>query len=1018
MEVRLLGPLEVTQDGAPRPIGARLQRAVLAVLVLARGQVVPAERLADLLWGDHPPPKVSASLHTAVAHLRRALEPDRAPRTGSSVLVTAPPGYRVPREAVDVDADRFERLLAEAGPLLGTDDARAAGLLERALDLWRGPALAEFADEPFARADAERLETLRLTAVEQHAAAVLLAGDAARAVAALQVHVAAHPLREQARATLARALYLDGRQAQSLALLQEGRRLLREELGLDPGPELRRLEQQVLDQDPALQLVPRRPAVPRPAAPRPALPESPLAGRDAELAALRSWVDTARAGTGGVVLLTGDAGIGKTALLRALRRMVVDAGGTARAATCRDGRSAAPFSPVLQLIRDAAAEAGPAGRTRIAAALGPLRDLLPTPEGADTAAAGGAGADPAMVLVHLRDALTVSLGRDPGTSGSPPALLAVDDLHLADPATLQLLGGVAARAAEEPTVLALALRRGEGADDPVLAEFLATVGRSPRVLRLDLPALPEEALARLVSAEAPGSSAADATALARRAAGNPFFALELARGAAAAPSGGGSASAVPPAVADVLRSRVLRLPAPGADLLAAAAVAGRPLPVDDLAAVTDCAVGTALDALEAAERARLVVDTDDGIALVHALLAEAVLDGLPGTRCARLHRALAERLAVRHGDDPEQASRIAAHHLAARALDGGAAAVPWLERAADHALTVSALEPLRDAAERLLTVLPASGSPDRERAELRARSRIAYVDAWARGYDSPAIREYCRLVNAWHPPRPARPDDAELLWTATLLHCQVGRLDDADRTVARMAEVAAEVADPTATYLTADMAAVVRWMQGRPDDALEQLDRAEEAVAGGGVDLRRSLAFSPPTRIAVVRGLALWSLGRRPEAYSAMAAALAAADAAGLGAAGFARRWALVLALLDGDVERVRALVTRRMDEPGWERLRYPAAVVGFARGWLQARDGDPRTGLAAMRAAHAELVEQSLTAGRSVFLALLAEVALAAGDPAQALAYCDAGESVAERGERVGLPALARVRAAATAAL
>ena len=1020
MLVRVLGPLEVSQDGVPRPIGARLQRAVLTVLVLARGQVVPADRLADLLWGDSPPPKVTSSLHTTVAHLRRALEPDRAPRSPSSVVVTAPPGYRVPREAVDVDADRFERLLAEARPLLGSDDARAAGLLEQALDLWRGPALAEFAEEAFARTDAERLETLRLGAVEQYATALLHLGDLPRAVATLQAHVAAHPMREQARAQLARALYLDGRQGQALSVLQEGRRLLRDELGLDPGPELRRLEQQILDQDPALRPVAPRAVTPAgPAVPTTTAPAVHLAGRGAELAALEAWVAAAAAGTGGVVLVTGDAGIGKTAILGALRRMVLARAGVVREVTCRGGRSAPPFWPALQLIRNAAADADAPGRARLIASLGPLRGLLPARGDAAVAEPATGGVDPAMVLVHLGDALAAALSRDGAERPGPPALLAVDDLHLADAATLRLLGGVAARAADEPTVVALALRSGEGGDDPALVDLLATVGRLPRVLRLDLRALPEEAVLGLVTAEAPpGLSPDDLAAIVRRAEGNPFFALEIARAAGAPRTPGADRAGVPPAVSDVLRSRVLRLPDPGPDLLAAAAVANRPVTAEDLAAVTGSPLDAALDALEAAEQSRLVVGTGGGgIVLAHALLADALRAGLPGTRSARLHRALAERLAERCGDDPEQASRIAAHHLAARAIDGGAAAVPWLERAADHALTVSALEPLRDAAEQLLSVLPGSGGPDRVRTELRARSRLAYVDAWDRGYDSPAIREYCRSVNAWQLPRPARPDDAELLWTATLLHCQVGRLDDADRTVTRMATVAAEVGDPTADYLTADMTAVVRWMQGRPAEALEQVDRAEAAVATGGVDLRRSLAFSPPTRIAVLRGLALWSLGRGEEASAAMSAALRVAEAAGLGAAGFARRWALVLALLDRDAERVRALVARRMEDPGWERLRYPAAVVRFAEGWLRARDGDPGQGLADMRAAHAALVEQSLTAGRSVFLGLLAEVALTAGDPAQALAFCDAAWAVAERGERFGLAALERVRASAAAA-
>ena len=249
MEVRVLGPLEVRLQGSSVPLGARMERALLTILVLEAGRVVAADRLTDLLWDGEPPPKAAAALHTKVAHLRRALQPDRTPRTDASVIVTAAPGYRLAREHLELDADRFEALVAEATGLLGRDDAAVVRLVDEALALWRGPAFGEFADEPFARAAAERLETLRLAAVELRATATLQLGDTAGAVAALQPHVAAHPLREQARAQLARALYVAGRQAEALAVLGEGRRLLREELGLDPGPDLRRLEQQILDQD-------------------------------------------------------------------------------------------------------------------------------------------------------------------------------------------------------------------------------------------------------------------------------------------------------------------------------------------------------------------------------------------------------------------------------------------------------------------------------------------------------------------------------------------------------------------------------------------------------------------------------------------------------------------------------------------------------------------------------------------------------------------------------------------------
>jgi hypothetical protein len=228
-----------------------------------------------------------------------------------------------------------------------------------------------------------------------------------------------------------------------------------------------------------------------------------------------------------------------------------------------------------------------------------------------------------------------------------------------------------------------------------------------------------------------------------------------------------------------------------------------------------------------------------------------------------------------------------------------------------------------------------------------------------------------------------------------------------------MATLDAELGNPTASYLRFDMAGVVRWMQGRYGEALEELDRAERAAAAG-IDLRRSLAFSPATRIAVVRAHCLWHLGDRAAAWDRIGTALAAADAAGFGAAGFARRWALMLAMMDGDPRRVRELLDQPLSEPAWERFRYPSAVVRFARGWVEARGANPDAGLETMRAAHAGLAGQGLSGGRSVLLGLMAEVALRLGRTAEARSLSEAGLAIGERGERYWVAALSRLASAA----
>ncbi|MEU5087655.1 BTAD domain-containing putative transcriptional regulator [Streptomyces sp. NPDC021356] len=228
--------------GAPLALKGPRHRAVLARLVVARRRVVPVARLTEDLWDD-PPARAVGTVRTFVGDLRRALEPDRPPRSPSRLLVTEGPGYALRAAKDDVDAWRFEDTvdaLAEAGP-----ERVAAGLAE-ALGWWRGPAFADFGDERWLRAERTRLTELRLHAVERRAEARIALGEAAGAVPDLDAHVTEHPWREDAWRLLALALYRSGRQADALSVLRRARAMLREHLGVDPGPRLRRLEEDVL----------------------------------------------------------------------------------------------------------------------------------------------------------------------------------------------------------------------------------------------------------------------------------------------------------------------------------------------------------------------------------------------------------------------------------------------------------------------------------------------------------------------------------------------------------------------------------------------------------------------------------------------------------------------------------------------------------------------------------------------------------------------------------------------------
>ncbi|MEU3962625.1 BTAD domain-containing putative transcriptional regulator [Streptomyces buecherae] len=241
----VLGPVSAWDDaGEPIALKGPRHRAVLARLIVARRRVVPVGHLVDDLWEEPPAGAVSA-VRTFVAALRRALEPERPPRAPARLLVTEGPGYALRAEPDAVDAWRFERAVTAAATLPPAD---VLVRLDEALGWWRGPGYAEFAEAPWARAERAKLAELRLHAVERRAGARLALGLAAEAVPDLDAHVTEHPWREDAWRLLALALYRTGRQGDALAVLRRARALLVEQLGVDPGPALRQLEADVLDQ--------------------------------------------------------------------------------------------------------------------------------------------------------------------------------------------------------------------------------------------------------------------------------------------------------------------------------------------------------------------------------------------------------------------------------------------------------------------------------------------------------------------------------------------------------------------------------------------------------------------------------------------------------------------------------------------------------------------------------------------------------------------------------------------------
>ncbi len=352
MRFGILGSLEVIADdgGAVAPSGAKA-RALLAVLLLHANEPVSAERLAVSLWGDDAPAGSTKTLQVHVSRLRKALG-------DGAVIETTPAGYCLRVGTGELDAERFDQLVDDGrGALADGRPQRAAGLLREALALWRGPALSDLAQESFAVSEIRRLEERRLTANELAIEGDLAAGRHREVIGEIEALVAAHPLRERLHGQRMLALYRCGRQAEALEAFRAARKLLVEDVGVEPGAELRALHESILRQDAALDHVPSE--LPRELD---AAAKQPIFGRDSELAWLRARWERARAGAGEVVAISGPLGIGRTRLAAELAAEVHRAGaGVVYAAGWQRSedvlaairRSAAAERPTLLVVDDA-----------------------------------------------------------------------------------------------------------------------------------------------------------------------------------------------------------------------------------------------------------------------------------------------------------------------------------------------------------------------------------------------------------------------------------------------------------------------------------------------------------------------------------------------------------------------------------------------------------------------------------------------------------------------------------------
>jgi DNA-binding SARP family transcriptional activator len=738
--VRVFGALEVAVDGAPADLGGPRQRCVLARVTAEHGRAVPVDRLIEDVYASEAPPGALAAVQSYVSRLRDALEPGRTARTPARVLVTSPPGYALRLGRGEVDAWSFEEQVRHAAGL--DDPAAVHDQLTTALASCRGDAFAEFAGLGWADLEASRLEELRLAAVERLAGADLRLGGASQVVADLSRLAAEHPLREEAWRLLALALYQCGRQGDALAALRRARAHLAEELGVDPGPALRTLEDDILAQAPHLSVPSGEPwtrapgplvaaasvslaasdpgIAGTPGASAAAAPE-PFVGRDAELALTLRAATEAAAGRMRIVLVTGDAGAGKTALADQVRRRLAAQGWVTVTGRCREDEGAPPGWPWAEALRQL-----PATVPSQPESLRPLLAESPPSDG-----------DAPAARFRLHRAITGYLD---AVSATAPLLVVLDDLHRADGETLAILAGASADLTASRVLVLTTCRPGE-AGEPLTDVLAALASREPA--RVALGGLDTAAAAELIRAICLRPvDEATTRLIAERTGGNPFFLKETARlvdseGELAATTG------VPAGVADVLARRIARLPASAQTILRQAAVIGTETSFDVLADVSGEADDLVVDAIEAGLLTGLITEPAAGrIRFAHALVRDTLYQGLSRLRRARLHARAAEAIerhdpaavaALAHhfaeaGADPAVASRY--YRLAAQQAEqrfGYREAARLWERAIS-CLDQAASADVRDRLELVLGVIGAlanSGQPARARSWRQDAIRVA-----------------------------------------------------------------------------------------------------------------------------------------------------------------------------------------------------------------------------------------------------------------------------------------------------
>jgi DNA-binding SARP family transcriptional activator len=683
LRLQILGPLRVWRDGVELDAGPRQQAYLLSLLLARVGSPVSTSELIDLIWDDDAPDSALNVIHKYVGALRRLLEPTTPTRKsgsylhrrGGSYLFTAAPGT--------LDLLTFREVVETAKAALAQQRLETA--LDRyveALGLWRGRAGAGFTHRsaalPIFAALDDEFHAVCIGAAEL---AVSL-GRPVEVLPALRFAASMAPFHEPVQAGLISSLGAAGRQAEALAVFREVRARLADELGIDPGQDLRAAHQRVLSQPSAAPVVARAHGGRDGASARTA---AELVGRAEELNVLRDCVEMAFAGRPALRIVEGEPGVGKTRLVQEIATEAGRRGALVVWGSCLEGDGTPSMWPWEQ-------------------ALGPILDSLPAPlrekwlasdlgsllKSRDDYPASPVIPDGGSQFRQFEQVVTV-VGQ---ASAQRPMLLIVDDLQWADAASLELFGHLAARL-PSGTVVIGALRDRAPTPGSDLSRVLAAASRLPDHRRIRLGPLSLTDVTELIRRETGHSPGAEvAHGIHARTAGNPFYVQELSRllsdGGSLGEGGASARAGVPATVRDVVRDRITGLDDGAHDLLHMAAVIGRDVDLDLLARTIGVDVADCLERLEPLQALGLLESKPEDPFVwrfAHDLVRESVTETIARQQAVRLHLRVADALEHIHADDESVAERLAYHLWAAGPLADPVRTAEALARAGRRAAT-------------------------------------------------------------------------------------------------------------------------------------------------------------------------------------------------------------------------------------------------------------------------------------------------------------------------------------------